>query len=83
MGWTPLMVASTSGDHFPVKVSVLISLGASGHLEVVTELLNAGADPKTTNEKEQTPLYADQLLIAVNLRLTKADIMRLQRAMYQ
>jgi len=31
--------------------------GASGHQEVVTELLNAGADPKTTNEKEQTPLY--------------------------
>jgi hypothetical protein len=30
--------------------------GASGHLEVVTELINAGADVKTTNEKEQTPL---------------------------
>ena len=34
-----------------------LMIGASGHQDIVTELLNAGADPKTTNEKEQTPLY--------------------------
>jgi len=30
--------------------------GAAGHSEVVTELLNAGANVQTKNEKEQTPL---------------------------
>ena len=44
-----------------------LMIGASGHQEIVTELLNAGADPKTTNEKEQTPLY-------VLARLHKAQL---------
>jgi len=47
-----------------VPAFVLVSSlpkGASGHQEVVAELLNAGADPKTTNEKEQTPLYVSAL----------------------
>jgi ankyrin repeat protein len=53
MGWTALMVACMS----PFCTCIELMEGASGHQEVVTELLNAGADPKTTNEKEQTPLY--------------------------
>jgi hypothetical protein len=44
--------------------------GASGHQEIVAELLNAGADPKTTNEKEQTPLYVLAPLCSAR---TKAD----------
>jgi hypothetical protein len=39
------------------RTGIELMEGASGHQEVVAELLNAGADPKTTNEKEQTPLY--------------------------
>lgn len=40
-----------------ILVLMLIrGIGASGHYDVVIELVNAGADVKTTNEKEQTPL---------------------------
>lgn len=35
---------------------LMLGIGASGHYEVVIELVNAGADVKTTNDKEQTPL---------------------------
>lgn len=54
MGWTALMVACR---FLPFVLGLSLPKGASGHQEVVAELLNAGADPKTTNEKEQTPLY--------------------------
>jgi ankyrin repeat protein len=38
------------------KEDQLTVVAASGHIEIVNELLNAGAEASATNEKGQTPL---------------------------
>lgn len=70
MGWTALMVASESriapglcttfsrhgSTTGPDASAERPLLAASQHLEIVNELLQAGADVNATNEKGQTSL---------------------------